>query len=346
MPTYIVQPGDTLTGIAQLTLNNHRRWREIADQNDIDPFLGKLFVGQRLDLPVAAVWDTSRVCRAMPGDLGPSLRTEDRPATTVPGRAFFFVLADEIDPFRRKLVRKVVFPAGLQGNTALVEQIVNPARHGFSAIDPASKVSVGRHVLGRTDSRFVSASERLMGSPRFAGQRLWIDADKVRQGGGRIVEGAEIVADLDRIAAKSAKHPAFIEYIAEIKRKAVLIDREVLIEGGVAPNAVKGAAAMGMTRGLQFVQGVGIVITAYDLSAAADRSITQHSVKPLAAETLRQAGGWGAAVAGMKVGALAGGLVGIETGPGAVVTAAVGAAIFGAAGYFGADWIADQISAN
>lgn len=38
--------------------------------------------------------------------------------------------------------------------------------------------------------------------------------------------------------------------------------------------------------------------------------------------------------------------MGIETGPGAILTGAVGAVIFGAAGDFGADWIADYIGEN
>jgi hypothetical protein len=37
---------------------------------------------------------------------------------------------------------------------------------------------------------------------------------------------------------------------------------------------------------------------------------------------------------------------GIETGPGALITGALGAIVFGAIGYFGADLIADQISPN
>lgn len=48
----------------------------------------------------------------------------------------------------------------------------------------------------------------------------------------------------------------------------------------------------------------------------------------------------------MKIGGAAGAAVGIETGPGAILTGAVGALIFGTAGYFGADWIADYIDPN
>ncbi|HEX8201389.1 MAG TPA: hypothetical protein VF590_12950, partial [Isosphaeraceae bacterium] len=76
------------------------------------------------------------------------------------------------------------------------------------------------------------------------------------------------------------------------------------------------------------------------------QSYEQRTVKPIAAESIRQVGGWASALAGMKLGAAAGALVGIETGPGAVVTAAAGGLLGGVGGYFGFDWIADHIHEN
>ena len=76
---------------------------------------------------------------------------------------------------------------------------------------------------------------------------------------------------------------------------------------------------------------VGIVFTAVDLGLATRQSVRENSFRPIGAEVIRQVGGWGGAIAGAKIGALVG---------------AVGALVFGAAGYFGADWIADQISPN
>ncbi|HIE9781355.1 TPA: hypothetical protein ACXRZB_002721 [Klebsiella pneumoniae] len=52
------------------------------------------------------------------------------------------------------------------------------------------------------------------------------------------------------------------------------------------------------------------------------------------------------AVAGAKIGTVAGAAVGIETGPGVVLTGLIGGVIFGTAGYFGADWVADHIDEN
>lgn len=241
-------------------------------------------------------------------------------------------------------MRKVIFPKGLQ-DAELVSRLMNPDRYGFHPRNPTTNVSIGRHVLGMTNSRFVSASESLFGSPRFGGQRYWIDVNKLRASGAVIHEAEEIARDLDRILAKT-RDPVFRAYLEDIRTKSLGIDREVLIRGWVPAGAIKSSFSMGMTRGLQFVQGVGIVMSAYDLGKAGAQSYQQRSARPIAAEAVRQGGSWAAAWAGMKLGALTGGVVGIETGPGAIVTAAAGGLIGGIAGYFGADWIADKISPN
>jgi hypothetical protein len=82
------------------------------------------------------------------------------------------------------------------------------------------------------------------------------------------------------------------------------------------------------------------------LGKAGVQSYEQSTVKPIAAESIRQLGGWAAAVAGMKLGTAAGAAFGIATGPGVVIAAGAGALIGGVAGYFGFDWIADQIYEN
>jgi hypothetical protein len=344
---YTVYRGDTLWDIAGTSLGNPNRWPEIARLNHLqDP--DRLFIGQRLHLP-----DGAKVPPGVPGTglVGPpahplpGMPLERRPATTVPARAFFFVVGDEINPLMRKVVRKVVFPPRLQGNPELVRHVLNPEKFGFRPRGPGSNVSIGRHVLGMTDSKYISASERPFGSPRFEGGRYWIDVDKFRRSGGIVHEADEIAHDLSRIAAKT-KNARFLEYINDIRGKSLVVDREVLLEGEVAASAVKGARAMALTRGLQFVEGVGIVLTMYDLGKAGAQSYHAHSIRPLAAESVRQAGGWASAIAGMKLGAATGAFFGIETGPGAVLTAGAGGLIGGVAGYFGFSWIADHIYKN
>lgn len=48
----------------------------------------------------------------------------------------------------------------------------------------------------------------------------------------------------------------------------------------------------------------------------------------------------------MKIGAVGGAVLGIETGPGAILTGALGGIVGGLAGYYGFDWIADHIDEN
>lgn len=76
-----------------------------------------------------------------------------------------------------------------------------------------------------------------------------------------------------------------------VRELAAHADHEILLEGHVPASAVKTGAMMGATRTLQVVSGVGIMLTAYDLEQAAERSRAKHSIRPLAAETVRQAGG-------------------------------------------------------
>ncbi len=47
----------------------------------------------------------------------------------------------------------------------------------------------------------------------------------------------------------------------------------------------------GMAKAGRVVQVVGIVLTAYDLEQATEKSIKTGSVKPISAEVIRQAGG-------------------------------------------------------
>lgn len=153
-----------------------------------------------------------------------------------------------------------------------------------------------------------------------------------------------LIADLNRIASKT-KNAAQLVKINQY-RQIVRVDGEVLLRGAVPASAIKGAGSMALTRGLQGVQIVGFVMTAVDLGSAVDQSVRTSSVKPIAAETIRQVGGWAAAWAGVKIGSAAGAAIGIETGPGAVVTGAAGAVVGGVAGYCGFDWVADHVWEN
>jgi LysM repeat protein len=339
--TYVVRPNDTLSGIAQRQLGSAHRWTEIAKANNVRD-AHRLLIGQRLTLPEAGrqadQFNHWRI--AVPSNLG--MPPHERPATLLPGRAFMYVIADEMNPLTRRAVRKVILPPKGVTDYAEIARLSHPEKHGFSPREAGSPVSLGRHVGGRVDSRFISASERPFGSPRLEGQKFWINIDKARRAGVVVHENSAIISDLDRVIAKT-RSPVQKANLQAIRKLSITVDRELVFEGKIPAGAVKTGSMMAFTRGAQIVSGVGIVLTAYDLEQAAQRSHDQHSIKPLAAETVRQAGGWGGALAGAEFGALAGATVGIETGPGALITGLFGGIIGGIAGFTGANWIASYI---
>ena len=324
-----------------MQLKDPNRWKEIAAFNDLrDP--DHLLVGQKLTLPGKSHF-LSRSLLTTKRELQPSFKDCGKAiATHFPAKCFTFMIGDEILP-NGTAVRKIMVPKNLTLDAKLVEQIINPEKFGIQPIKPNSPVSIGRHVLGMTDSKFISVSTLPKGSPRFGGAPYWINIDKVIQSGATIHYGNDIIKDLERIAEKSANKAEFLKFIEDIKYKSSMIDKEMLIEGSIPAKAVKGSLAKGLTTGFKVWTGVGIVLSVHDLSKASVRSYKENSIKPIAAQTIREVGGWGGAFAGAKIGTAAGGLIGIETGPGAVFTAAAGGLVFGIGGYFGAEWIADYI---
>lgn len=309
----------------------------------------------------------------------PSIATPNRALTSAitgspsvsPARGFLFVVFDQLPEVgTRNLVRKVG---------------VVPKNFALQPANPLGRLTAAQHALGinPSQSQWLSASGRPFGAANFRGTPLLMDTAKIAKGGGRIITTAELVTALQQHAGKN---PSSASQVNRLINAITHIEGEVLVEGSTPPHStrplsashnryVKAAEALWeqfdakqMTRG-ELEAGLsslddayrgaravgrvgrvfmvaGIAFTAIDVTRAANQSIEQRSVKPIAAETVRQAGGWGGAIAGSKIGALTGAAFGIETGPGAVITGAIGAVIFGAAGYFGADWIADHISEN
>lgn len=338
MSRHLVRYGDSLWKIAGNQLGSPSRWKEIAQLNHIEN-PNQIFVGQELLMPERQTISTGIECKATEWQMRSetSLSVADHTATHTLMRSFMFVVADEVNPFTKKLTRKVVFPHNIQGDPELIKQILNPDKHGFFPRDPKTNVSVGRHVLGMTNSNYISASEFFLGSELREGKRFWIDVDKLKKSGAEIIDADEIVKDLRRIAAKT-KDPERLKYIEEILQKSIS-EKEVLIKGKVPATAVKSATSMVMTRSLQVVSCGGILLSAWDMKNATVQSYDEGSIKPLARESVHQVSGWSGAFMGARLGVAAGALVGIETGPGAVITAGVGGLIGAVAGFFGAEWI-------
>jgi hypothetical protein len=350
---YVVQPGDSLWKIAAAHFERADQWPVIAQDNQLRD-ANRLLVGQRLFLRDSFIRRQAVAQNRFPNLLNANQHpvgpvSFENSMSLIPGRGFFFVLADEINPLAPKVVRKVMVNPLMAAELSTqlgrsIPTMPNPARFGLQPTDVASNLPPGRHAMGMKPSPYSSASSQMFGASRIEGNRFWIDVNKAKAAGASFHGTEEILADLDRIAAKTADaaQRAKIENLKNLVRA----DAEVLVKGAVPATAVKGAGAMALTRGLQGVQVVGFAMTAVDMTHATQKSIAQNSVKPVAAETVRQAGGWAASWAGMKLGAAGGAALGIETGPGAIITGLVGGVIGGVAGYYGADWIADHIDRN
>jgi hypothetical protein len=349
---HVVQPGDSLWLIAGVRFGDPGKWPVIAQDNNLRR-PSRLLVGQTLHLRDSLLTKRAdeRLSPPMsqPSFPPPVFVDFERAPSVVPARGFFFVLADEVNPLRQKVVRKVMINPTMAAAVTKrlgrpVPTMPNPEQFGLHPTGPGSSVSIGRHALGMKPSAYSSASSGALGAPRMAGSRFWVDVEKAERAGATFHDTEEILADLDRIARKTTK-ATDLSRIEKIKG-LVRADAEVLVRGAVPASAIKGATAMALTRGLQGVQVVGLVMTAVDVSHAIDKSAAQQSIKPIAAETIRQAGGWAVAWAGAKLGAAGGAALGIETGPGAILTGAIGGLVGGFAGYWGFDWIADHIDAN
>lgn len=272
----------------------------------------------------------------------------------MPARAFFFVIVDEPgkDGF---LVRKIYasktnpFLSEMKLSPAELLSETNPERYGLLPKNYESTVSVAEHVMGNNKSPYISTSSAFPeGSPRFEGKTIIVDIDKAIKSGAKLVSTEDIIKSLDDY---KKQNPHLEKRINKISNYVKDIDKEVLLNGEKIPaSAIFTPETLKytkyFTRGARVVQVTGIIFTAYDLEQATEKSIEKGSVKPITAEVIRQAGGWGAAIAGAKIGTVAGATVGIESGPGAILTGLVGGIIFGTAGYFGADWVADFIDEN
>lgn len=256
-----------------------------------------------------------------------------------------------------------------------------PERFGMSARGPEATQSMARHALGDVrQSPYISASNKIFGAATMEGRPVLVDISRAAGAGFTVHSVPDLLADLERLATE---HPALRQRVETLKYAVQHFEGETLVEGHVPREAIKPIPAEhrayitaaerlyqlhksnpeelarqlqkleGSYHGTRWLRGtarvvtvVGVVFTVKDVAEASQRSLEQGSFKPITAEALRQAGGWGMGFAGAKIGFAMGAAFGIETGPGALATGMIGAMIFGCAGYMGADWLADMISPN
>jgi LysM repeat protein len=342
MSSHIVRRGDSLWSISRTELSDPRQWPQIATLNRLrKPY--KLLIGQSLQLPERAP-PGRRFAVPSATMAANAVEAQDK-ASILPGRAYLFVVVQEVAP-GAKLVRKVIAVP----ETDISSMIVNsPELFGFQPRGPGAPTTLGEHALGDTLSKYISASNKPGGAPNFEGRAWYIDVGKLERAGIPVHSTDEIVRDLDRLAKLN---PALGDRIAKLKSVIDKVEGEVLIEGRVPSSAVQSAEAAArelkilgaMSRGAKVLGVVGVVFTVYDLGSAGVESVQKNSVRPLAAEAVRQVGGWGGAWIGFKIGAAGGAAVGIETGPGALLSGLVGGLIFGYIGYKAGDAVANKIS--
>lgn len=283
---------------------------------------------------------------------------------------------------------------GPDGNKLVRKIAIFPQKIGEIASDFASELTPAEHAFdvktnGQKRSPWLSASNRSHGAPKFRGINYLIDLEKVRAKGGVVVTQAELIADLRRYQGQtgrsmerliatiqgiegetlirngasgrrvSTQHQQYITAAEEAwdKFDSKQITKSELektlseLDGKYEKLRGRSMAIRGCGRALAIF---GVAMTVADFCKAGNQSIEQGSVKPIAAETIRQVGGWGGsalggwatALAAAKIGGMGGAAAGVELGPGAVVTGVIGAVVFGVAGYYGADWVADWIHPN
>ncbi|MBE7653396.1 glycine zipper family protein [Tenacibaculum finnmarkense] len=262
------------------------------------------------------------------------------------GYGFTFIVFEEILP-SGKITRKVLIPEPTS-TTQYIKQFIKATHHENYGMQPKasnSTTTIAEHVANNKPSKYLSASTLKDGAPTMKGTLHYIDKTKFEKSGGKIYSTNEIITHLEKykegLFTESAK--ARIDKLINVVKNK---EGEILLEGHVTPDMIKSKGTIRLIKGLRVVAVVGIVLSVYELGKATNESIEEESAKPVVAEVIRQAGGWGGAAVGAKIGASAGAAIGLATGPGAIVCGVVGGLVFGTAGYFGADWIADHINEN
>lgn len=299
----------------------------------------KVVVSTKITNPPDALYFASN--GMMLKKITPLTKTKSVITTSIEGKTR--VQLDGVNDFKIYLIADEILPQAKLVRIDNPSLIPNPEKYGFSPKNFGAKVSIGEHALGNNKSPYISTSTLQNGAKGFTGKKFYLDVEQILRSGGKIHATEEIIQDLERIKTRNPSQTIRINRLMQVIKT---IEKETLVEGKIPAEAVKSQLSMNMTTGVRVVSLVGVGLTVYDLGKAANKSIDKKSSKPIIAESIRQAGGWGGAVAGGKIGSGAGALIGIETGPGAIVFAVVGGLVFGTAGYFGADWVADYIDKN
>ncbi len=331
MRIYVVRRGDTLIKIAERMLGRATRWPEIAALNHLRNS-DILYVGEKLNLPdpMGTTGPSSLAGQAgTTQGIGGSLQM---PATMSIGRGFIFVLFEQLPEVgTTHLVRKLnvaILPKDFSLPPSNPLMNLTPAEHALGYDKLGSQlISASNRPFGAPNFQG-QGTTRLFGPPSSGA--VIIDTGKVIQAGGKIITSAELIADLQRHAFVNPTTAARVKTLINAIRT---LEGETLIAGGVPAKGVslpgivhdqhiskaetiwKGVkanttpqaqaleelAALSKAyerarlvgRAGKTLMVTGIVFTAIDLGNASNESFEQKSIRPIAAESIRQGGGWG-----------------------------------------------------
>ncbi len=101
---YVVKPGDSLWKIAAAWFGEPEKWKHIAEDNRLFPSQ-RLTVGQSLHLRDSLVRQSPTTTPPIGRGVAAS-RPQEHAPSVIPGRAYVFVLADEINPARSSRLRQ------------------------------------------------------------------------------------------------------------------------------------------------------------------------------------------------------------------------------------------------
>ncbi len=218
---------------------------------------------------------------------------------------------------------------------------------GESARDLAAQLSPAEHALEQHGpggpTPYLSASLLPRGPEHIDGQLEYIDVDRAVKSGAEYISEEDLSMDADRLQMEKPNLAARVRQWMGNQGN----EREVLFKGNIPASAIVtpgGRGVIYLGRGLAVV---GVAVSAYDVGTALAKSVDKGSPRPIAAESLRQIGGWGGAYAGGLAGAEGAALLGLPVGGvGAGLTGLGGALVGGYLGYKGGDYLADPIDAN
>lgn len=238
MDDYVIQYGDTLKTIAAKKLGDENRWYEIALLNNIAaPY--EVYIGETIKLP-----NRISMLKLQP----PALTSELPAAVAAYARGFLFVVFEQLPTIGAdKVIRKIaVIPNNFSNHPNL------------SPKNPFSVATEADHALGNNSSRFLSASNRPIGSPTNVNEGVFdayggksapnanprdfvgksrpviIDINKLPPG-TRVVTETELLTLLEQ---EVKLKPNLKNRIATLMERIKNVEGEVLIEGSAPKTAV------------------------------------------------------------------------------------------------------------